>query len=199
MPNAFEGLHWPFADRGKWRRQGNFLQKNEGPSLPIVAERCVAVKGAEVGSHLKHRNSIESGDRNSLVQALDGTILREAPSVLPATQEAKDNEEFEAPGHEAVEGPFRAGGAPRQRTLLKGSELTSLLGPQNPMKEAECIRSREYEGQGGGLTPRATCATLSHMKGTEVPSVTPLGQAPMGREGASCASSKGNPAFRRRP
>ena len=29
-------------------------------------------------------------------------------------------------------------------------------------------------------------ATLPHMMGTEVPSVTPLGQAPMGMEGASC-------------
>ena len=27
VPNAFEGLCWPFADREKWRRQGNFLQK----------------------------------------------------------------------------------------------------------------------------------------------------------------------------
>ena len=29
-------------------------------------------------------------------------------------------------------------------------------------------------------------ATLPHMKGVEVPSDTPLGQAPMGMEGASC-------------
>ena len=31
-------------------------------------------------------------------------------------------------------------------------------------------------------TPRCVC----HMKGMEVPSVKPLGQAPMGMEGASC-------------
>ena len=31
-------------------------------------------------------------------------------------------------------------------------------------------------------TPRYVC----HMKGVEVPSDTPLGQAPMGMEGASC-------------
>ena len=29
-------------------------------------------------------------------------------------------------------------------------------------------------------------ATLPHMKGMEVPSITPLGQGPMGMEGASC-------------
>ena len=32
-------------------------------------------------------------------------------------------------------------------------------------------------------------ATLPHMMGTEVPSVTPLGQAPMGMEGALCGES----------
>ena len=35
-------------------------------------------------------------------------------------------------------------------------------------------------------------ATLPHMKGVEVPSDTPLGQAPMGMEGASLESTKGN-------
>ena len=38
--------------------------------------------------------------------------------------------------------------------LLKGSEFTLLVGPQNAMKEAEFIQCREHEGQGSGLTAR---------------------------------------------
>ena len=39
----------------------------------------------------------------------------------------------------------------------------------------------------GRWLPRlGVLATLPHMKGVEVPSITPLGQGPMGMEGASC-------------
>ena len=41
--------------------------------------------------------------------------------------------------------------SPGNATLLKGSEFTSLLGPQNAVKEAEGIRFKEHEGQGGGF------------------------------------------------
>ena len=63
--------------------------------------------------------------------------------------------------------------------LLKGGEFTSLLGPRNAVKEAEChnFDSKSTKGCGRWLPRLGAFATLPHMMGTEVPSVTPLGQA----------------------
>ena len=61
---------------------------------------------------------------------------------------------------------------PQMTNVVEGSEFTSLLGPQNAMKEAECIRFREHEGQGGGLTRLSCICRITTVKGLEVPSVT---------------------------
>ena len=67
--------------------------------------------------------------------------------MLPAAQAVKDSEEFKAQAMKQWEDSSIP-------VVPQGSEFTSLASPQNAMKEAECIRFREHEGQGSGLTAR---------------------------------------------
>jgi len=57
ITNLAEGVRPPFTNHGKVVKAVNFLQKMEGPSLIIEAERCVAVKGAEEGSQLGNKRT----------------------------------------------------------------------------------------------------------------------------------------------
>ena len=87
----------------------------------------------------------------TVVPALDGMMLREAPSFLPAAQARRTVKDSKPQATKQWEGPSMPVVSPGNATLLKGSEFTSLLGPQNAVKEAEGIRFKEHEGQGGGF------------------------------------------------
>ena len=78
-------------------------------------------------------------------------MLREAPSLLSAAQARKTVKDSKAQATKQWEGPSMPVVSPGNATLLKGSEFTSLLGPRNAVKEAEGIRFKEHEGQGGGF------------------------------------------------